>query len=292
MRSAPSGLSVRAAISLRCLGDNISTGVVTPTPPGWYQDPGDRNPYARRWWDGNNWTDHVTSVVPSTPTAYASPYSPFGEVPLPATRPSTGLNALGWSALGLAILDVIIAVISVRLPVWAPFLIPISIGAVLLGIIALVLRGLRKTATLVAPIIAITLTVVLSTVAGLAWLGQTTIHNEQEATVIEYPNSPELNTLFVRTRTIERGIRAQSSAYHWPTSVTADAQGRVIVGGKQLATLASGESLTYTVTKGGEDFVLRVNGRVAGEYFYYDLDTHQIETYCYTGDDACAQTTG
>jgi hypothetical protein len=33
--------------------------------------------------------------------------------------------------------------------------------------------------------------------------------------------------------------------------------------------------------------VLRVNGSVPGEYFYYDLDTHEIDSYCYTGDHAC-----
>ena len=277
---------------LRCLGDIISTGTATPTPPGWYQDPGDPNPYARRWWDGNSWSGHVASVAPTVPTAYANPYPPVGDVPMPVASPSTRLNSLGWIALGLAILDGVIAVISVPLPVWAPFLIPISVSAVLLGVGALILRGMRKTRTLAPPIVAISLTVVLSAFGGLAWLGETAIHNQQEATVIEYPNSPELNTLFVKTRTIERGIRSQASAYHWPASVTADAQGRVVVGGKVLATLASGESLSYTVTKGGEDFVLRVNGSVAGEYFFYDLDTHQIATYCYTGDNACAQTTG
>jgi hypothetical protein len=277
---------------MRCLGDNISSGITTPTPPGWYQDPGDRNPYARRWWDGSNWSGHVTSVAPSSPIASAREYPSFVASPPLATRPSTGLNALGWIALGLALLDAVIAVISVPLPAWAPFLIPVSIVTVLLGIVALVLRGLRKSATLASPIIAIALTIVLSTVAGLAWLAQTSIHNEQEAVGIEYPNSPELNTLALKTRTIERGIRAQASAYNWPTSVAADPQGRVIVGGKLLATLASGESLSYAVSKNGEDFVLRVNGSVAGEYFYYDLDTHEISTYCYAGDDACVQTVG
>jgi hypothetical protein len=292
MRFTASSLSVRSAIVLQCLGDSISSGIITPTPPGWYQDPSDGNPDARRWWDGNNWSGHVTSVAPTSAIASAGEYPAFAALPSPATRPSTGLNTLGWIALGLAILDAVIAVISVPLPAWAPFLIPVSIVTILLGIAALVLRGLHKSATLVSPIIVIALTVVLSTVAGLAWLAQTSIHNEQAAVAIEYPNSPELNTLYLKTRTIERGIRAQASAYNWPTSVAADAQGRVIVGGKLLATLASGESLSYTVSKNGEDFVLRVNGRVAGEYFYYDLDTHEIDTYCYAGDDACVQTAG
>ena len=91
----------------------------------------------------------------------------------------------------------------------------------------------------------------ISLAASLAWVGETSWHNQLEADSqsVLYPNSPELTTLFVTTRTIERGIRAQ----------------------------------------GGEDFVLIVNGRVPGEYFYYDLDTHEIETFCDRGDLACTE---
>jgi len=193
----------------------------------------------------------------------------------------------GWIALALSLLDVAIVVVSVGLPAFVPLLIPVGILAVASAITALVLRGTGTTASLVAPIIAIVVTVVISALGSLAWLGQTAIHNQAEEMPVTYPNSPEMATLFVATRTIERGIRAQGSAYHWPTSVTEAPDGTVSVAGKVVAKLLPTQTMTYQITKGGEDFVLRVNGSVPGEYFSYDLDTHEIDSYCYTGDHGC-----
>ena len=262
----------------------MSIGIAPPIAAGWYQDPSDPNPYARRWWDGASWTGYVSSVAAPPPNT--NPFAPYGQ-PVPEPPRHSRLDAFGWIALGLSVLDLVLIVVSVSLPALAPALIPVGILAVVSAIAALVLRAQRKSATLVAPIIAVVLTVLLSALGGLAWLGQTKIHNEQEAAPINYPNSAEMTTLFLKTRTIERGIRAQGSAYHWPTSVAMAADGTVSARGTVLGTLAPGETMTYQVTKGGEDFVMRVNGSVPGEYFYYDLDTHVIDSYCYTGDHAC-----
>ena len=258
----------------------MSIGSAQTIPAGWYQDPSDPNPSARRWWDGVHWTGYVSSVA--LPTPYARYEQHVTERPR-----HTRLDAFGWIALALSILDFVIIVVSLPLPAFVPVMIPVGILALASAVTALVLRGRRKAASLVAPIIAIALTVVLSALGGLAWLGQTAIHKQAEGMPVSYPNSPEMATLFVTTRTIERGIRAQGSAYHWPTSVTAAPDGSVSVGGTVVAKLAPGETMTYQVTKGGEDFVLRVNGSVPGEYFYYDLDTHEIDSYCYTGDHGC-----
>lgn len=257
----------------------MSIGTTPTIPAGWYQDPSDPNTSARRWWDGVNWTGHVSSVTPAT-------HAPYQQRVLESPRHSR-LDAFGWIALALSLLDLVLICVSLQLPAFVPVMIPVGILAPAFAVTALVLRGKRKAASLVAPIIAIVLTVVLSALGGLAWLGQTAIHNQAVDIPVTYPNSPELTTLFETTRTIERGIRAQGSAYHWPTSVTAAPDGTVLVDGTVVAKLTPGESLTYQITKGGEDFVLQVNASVPGEYFYYDLDTHAIVTYCYTGDNAC-----
>lgn len=263
----------------------MSTGIAIPVPPGWYQDPSNPNPSARRWWDGNTWTAHVHSVA--VPVAAASSYQgAFAQPEAPAVGRR---NAFGWFALALTVLDFALGVISVDLPALVPAMVPVSVGAVVLAIIALVLRGRRKATILAVPIIALVFSVLISVIASLAWAGQTAWHNQLEADSqsVVYPNSPELTTLVTTTRTIERGIRARGSAFHWPASVSADPDGKVYVGGTLVATLGPGESMSYEVTKSGEDFVLTVRGRVPGEYFYYDLDTHEIDTFCDTGDDAC-----
>lgn len=258
----------------------MSIGPAPTFPAGWYQDPSDPNTSARRWWDGVSWTGHVTLVPPQTP------HDPYEQRDLEPRRHSR-LDAFGWIALALCLLDLVVGVVAVALPAFVPVMIPVGILALAFSVTALVLRGKRKAASLVAPIIAIVLTVVLSGLGGLAWLAETALHNHDVGLPVSYPNSPELATLFVTTQTIERGIRAQGSAFHWPTSVTTAPDGTVSVGGTVVAELSPGQTLTYQITKGGEDFVLQVNGSVPGEYFYYDLDTHVITTYCYTSDHAC-----
>jgi len=262
------------------VGGILSIGTTPTIPAGWYQDPSDPNPSAQRWWDGVNWTGHVSSVTPPTP------YAPYEQQALVSPR-HRRLDAFGWIALALSLLDLGIIVVSLQLPAFVPVMIPVGILAVASAVTALVLRGKRKAASLVAPIIAIVLTVILSGLGTLAWLGQTAIHTQAEGIPVTYPNSAELATLFETTRTIERGIRAHGSAYHWPTSVTAAADGTVSVEGAVVAKLSPGQTMTYQITKGGEDFVLRVNASVPGEYFYYDLDTHEIDSFCYTTDHAC-----
>lgn len=218
-----------------------------------------------------------------------TPPTPYTSYEQQVTEPPrhTRLDAFGWAALGFSLLGFVIIVVSLSLPALVPLLIPVGILALASAVTALVLRGKRKASSLAAPIISIVVTVLISALGTLAWLGQTAIHKQLEAVPAIYPNSPELTALLSTTRTIERDIRSQGSAYHWPTSVTAAPDGTVSVGGKVVAKLSPGETMTYQVTKGGEDFVLRVNGSVPGEYFYYDLDTHTIDTYCYTGDNAC-----
>jgi hypothetical protein len=273
------------------LGDIISTGIPTTIPPGWYQDPYDPNPHARRWWDGNGWSAHVDSVAPPmvAPDPYAPPayVDPFRGYEPPVRRPATRLDIIGWLALALGILDGVFAAVSVELPAWVPLLAVVSGVTVLLGIVALVLRGQRRASTLAPPIIAIILAAIIAALSGLAWAGQSSIHDQETAQQVIYPDSTELTALYLTTRTIERGIRAQGSAYHWPSSVTADSEGRVVLGGKLLGTLKPGQYLTYEVTKGGEDFEMTVHGTKPGEYFFYDLDTHEIATFCFTSDETC-----
>jgi hypothetical protein len=218
------------------------------------------------------------------PASPASGYTGF--VPALPQR-SKRFNAFGWIALGLGLLDVVIAIVSAELPAWAPALIPASIGAFALAIVALILRSRRRASTLATPIIALVLSFLIAAAGTLAWAGSTTSHNELEAQSVTIPNNPGMTALFLKSRSIERGIRAQGSAYHWPESVSPDSAGGVSVGGKLLATLSPGETMSYQVTKGGEDFVLQVFGTVPGERTYYDLDTHVIYYYCGTGDNAC-----
>ncbi len=262
----------------------MSTAFAPPVPPGWYQDPTTPNPYARRWWDGTSWTDHVATV--GAPAAGPNVYPAF--VP-PTAPPRSRLDAFGWSALGLAVIEVLFGIVCLVLPALVPALVPTSIIAVGLAVVALVLRSRRRARALATPIIAIVLTVLISAFATLVWAGSTEQHNELEANTVSFPNSPELTQLFATTKSIERGIRAQHSAYSWPASVTDDAAGRVDVGGTVVGTLAPGETMSYQVTKGGEDFLLIVHARVPGEYFVYDLDTHEIDWFCSPGDDACNQ---
>jgi hypothetical protein len=158
----------------------------------------------------------------------------------------------------------------------------------ILGVTALILRGVRRASVLASPIVALVLCTIILLLSGLAWLGQTAVHDQGITQPLVFPQNPQMTELYTTTQSIERGIRAGGSAYHWPGSVTADADGRVVVGGKLLGILRPGQTLVYEVTKGGEDFQLRINATVAGEYYFYDLDTHEIISNCYASDTTCS----
>jgi hypothetical protein len=102
-----------------------------------------------------------------------------------------------------------------------------------------------------------------------------------------YPNNPELTRMFESEFLIERDIRAHSVPGSWPTAVTADSEGRVRLDGKTVATLTTGESLSYSITGGGSDFLLIIHGEVSGEEVVYDYNTHIIRGICSASDTTC-----
>ncbi len=57
--------------------------------PGWYDDPTGEAP--QRWWDGERWTEHVSS--PGTPAVPPAPTPPAPTPPAPAPPPGPGVGA-------------------------------------------------------------------------------------------------------------------------------------------------------------------------------------------------------
>ena len=199
-------------------------------------------------------------------------------------------NAVGVIAFVASMLDIVILVLSIELPVFLPAVIPLSILAVVLGIVALVLRAKRSATAIVLPIIGLVFAVLVALVASVASAGALALHPVSEGTKpVVFPDNSEMTTMFMTTFTIERGIRAQMHPYGWPTARAPDAEGRIYLGGKLIATLGAGETMSYLVMKGGEDFELKVYGKVPTEYISYEYDSHVIIGNCLTADPTCVE---
>ncbi len=101
---------------------------MSTTPAGWYADPTGRSEH--RYWDGNRWTEHVSSRgIPTTDPVDASgtPLDPTGSVsaptPIPvATQPATterrGLRSVPWWAwaLGGAVILLVVGAVALVTP--------------------------------------------------------------------------------------------------------------------------------------------------------------------------------
>ncbi len=77
---------------------------MTTTQPGWYPDP--QNPATMRWFDGTQWTEHVSPVVTMDPNA-----------PRGSSR-SAGKTALIVVAIVFVTLLVLGILAAIALPVW------------------------------------------------------------------------------------------------------------------------------------------------------------------------------
>ena len=79
--------------------------MTSPTPPGWYPDPGATAPF--RWWDGQTWTPHTSAgAPPPAPLAtagFAAPAipqqpQPYGYQPMAAPSSYPRPQKTGWEA--------------------------------------------------------------------------------------------------------------------------------------------------------------------------------------------------
>jgi len=135
------------------LGDTVSdpTPSASPAtaPAGWYPDP--MNPGQQRWWDGATWA----ASAPIEPQDAGTQPSPAGT--LESTSPKKR-NALGIVALVVAALGFIFACMPGAL-VLGWILLPIGL---VLGIVAVCLRGKSKWAGFTAIVLA-----VVGTIAGI-----------------------------------------------------------------------------------------------------------------------------
>jgi uncharacterized RDD family membrane protein YckC len=88
---------------------------MTQIPAGWYPDPDTSNPGApqgQRYWDGQQWTEHVAAPVapPAGPVAAYAPMAPSGGTyaPLVATTPDGEPLAGWWQRVGAYLIDILI----------------------------------------------------------------------------------------------------------------------------------------------------------------------------------------
>jgi hypothetical protein len=93
-----------------------ANGTPGPTPPGWYADPSGAAPL--RWWDGTQWTAHVSQpTAPADPAAAAASvaaapaapvqYAPAGPAPRPHLDPATPVGTVWiWLVVLLPLLSI------------------------------------------------------------------------------------------------------------------------------------------------------------------------------------------
>ncbi|WP_205859783.1 DUF2510 domain-containing protein [Phycicoccus endophyticus] len=75
-------------------------------PPGWHRQPDGRD----RWWDGQQWTDHVRDPQPTPPVP--APGAPAG-----ATPPRQGMSGVAKGCLVAAVVGVVALVVAVAVVV-------------------------------------------------------------------------------------------------------------------------------------------------------------------------------
>ncbi|MGN6577697.1 MAG: RDD family protein [Nocardioides sp.] len=84
---------------------------MTQIPAGWYPDPDPSSPQPRgqRYWDGRQWTEHVTPAAPAPGTGYApmAPYS-AANTARAATTPDGQALAGWWQRVGAYLIDLLI----------------------------------------------------------------------------------------------------------------------------------------------------------------------------------------
>lgn len=95
---------------------------MTQIPPGWYPDPAPAQlgqAQGQRYWDGQQWTEHITPGAPVQtapyPTAYPATYQVAGVATTPDGQPLAGW----WARVGAYLLDglfVLVATIALSFP--------------------------------------------------------------------------------------------------------------------------------------------------------------------------------
>ena len=93
--------------------------MTAPAAPGWYADPW--NPAGFRWWDGTNWTPHVSAaaaVAPTQPPLVDEPglkwLLPVGRSPWAIAAGYAGIGAILGCLAPVAILLGIVAIWDVK----------------------------------------------------------------------------------------------------------------------------------------------------------------------------------
>jgi uncharacterized RDD family membrane protein YckC len=92
---------------------------MTQIPAGWYPDPDTSNPGApqgQRYWDGQQWTQHVAPAAGASPYAPMTPYA--AGAPVVATTPDGEPLAGWWQRVGAYVIDILILTPLVFIAAW------------------------------------------------------------------------------------------------------------------------------------------------------------------------------
>lgn len=202
-----------------------------------------------RWWSGTSWTDHTSAapepVAQFVPTSTAHSYSPAGPAPArPYASFATVENGSGRASLWLGIAAFVLVIASTLLPILfvvSALLVP---TALVFGIRAPVLRSRGRASETAAPVLgvvfaAITAAVVIfAIVSAVRFLATTSSPDDftVEETTKRYPNNPEMAAAYARVYDIQHRLHQLYPGRDWPSTLTADSDGAVVLNGETLGT--------------------------------------------------------
>jgi hypothetical protein len=273
-----------------------------------------------RWWSGTGWTEHVSAPVQAAPPqapqhtpVEARPlvqpapvqtraYVPFQNVPFqnanlaeePWIQGPTTNNRPAWLSLLFGLLAVLMIVLGNRIPFGSLVLIPAAALAVVFGIRALVLRRSGRTSIRWPAIIGIvlggltTLLMLIGLLAAAIFLGAVVAHSSQSGSPVQSSGNTELMQMTASARLIEQEIRSHTPGNDWPTTLAADASGRIEYQGAFLGGVESGETFAYQTTESGRSYQFEIIGRTPGDRVLFTSATKTLVATCNTAEPTCS----
>ena len=240
----------------------------------------------------------VESAVPAVPSPVYSPFQSHvspGTLAWQADQPQSAVvvnNSAGWTSLAFGVIGLGIVLVSSMLGQTVYLLYtPLAI-AVAFGIRALAQHGSGKSTLLVPPILGI----LMGLMAGLLFLSvlitgsffgiQPSNGISPQSASEQFPNSPELATMYVLAYDVKSGIHDQYPSGSFPDEVTVDANGVIELNGQALGTLAEGQRFAYHLLD-SETFTFTIFGTQPAESMVYDSADDLVTVVCYADDEAC-----
>ena len=241
------------------------------------------------------------SLQGQDPATTSAVYSPFqghvspGTLAWQADQPTTAVvvnNSAGWTSLVFGVIGLGVVVVSSMLGQTVYVLYAPLVVAVGFGIRALAQHGSGKSTLLIPPILGILMGVTagllfLSVLLTGSFLGiQPSNSIDARSASEQFPNSPELATMYVLAYDIKSGIHNQYPDGSFPDEVTSDAKGVIELNGETLGTLAAGQRFAYHLLDSGT-FTFTIFGTQTAESMVYDSVEDRVTVVCYAGDEAC-----